>query len=82
MQIINTPLNVRGRLVENSASNFTIAPTFPYPLQLTPSAAVQPTNPVCSLDNSTISDNVLWTDGRPLLCCGFCYQRCCITFGW
>ena len=42
-------------------------PTFPNPLHLTPSATVHSTNPVCSLDNSTISDTVWLTDRRPIL---------------
>jgi len=29
MQIINTPLNVRGRLIENTAPNFTTARNIP-----------------------------------------------------
>ena len=48
-------------------ANFDIATRFPYPIEINPSAAVQPTNPVCSLDNSTISGTVWWADGRPLL---------------
>jgi len=39
MQNLNTPLIVRGRLIENSAPNFTIAPVFSYLLGLPPSAA-------------------------------------------
>jgi len=39
----------------------------PYTFKLTPSSAVHSTNPVRSLDNSTISGTVWWADGRPLL---------------
>jgi len=63
---MNVLVNEKWRLIENSTSNFTIAHNNFLPT-LTPSASVHSTNPVCSLDNSTISDNVLWADGRPLL---------------
>jgi len=63
---MNVVVIEKWRLFENSASNFTTAHNIFLPT-LTPSAAVHSTNPVCSLDNSTISDNVLWAEGRPLL---------------
>ena len=40
---------------------------FSYPFELTPSAAVHSTNPVCSLVNNTICGTVWRTDGRLLL---------------
>jgi hypothetical protein len=47
-------------------AKFDIYAKLPYPLELTPSAAVHSTNPVCSLDNNTISGTVWWADGRQL----------------
>jgi hypothetical protein len=54
----------------------------PYASELTPSAAVHLTNPVCSLDNSTIFSTVWWADGRQLvsvLCASFSF---CNRTGW
>jgi hypothetical protein len=69
VQICNTVLNVSCWFSKKTkiSAKFDIAVRHPDPLELTPSAAVHSTIPVCSLDNSTISGTVWWADGQPLL---------------
>ena len=65
--ILNVLLNLSIKSFESQPKGLTYSPKSSCPQELTPSAAVHSTNPVCSFNNSTISGNVWWVDGRPLL---------------
>jgi len=67
MQIISTSLTAWGRLIENSAFNFTIAPNISQSTQTNSLSRCLINNPVCSPNNSIIYGTVWWADGRTLI---------------